>query len=142
MVAAGGGGGFYEPNTSKRSPGYGGGLIGYDADAYYINSYLLAGGYSGHGATQQSVGISGNIELTDLTYNTNYSGIYKIRGYGNSGWGNYLTITSDSFVTKNLPIASSNNFDINYYPILNVILKIFGLTKTEKGSNAMIAALS
>lgn len=63
---------------------------------------------------------SGNIELTDLTYNTNYSGIYKIRGYGNGGWGNYLTITSDSFVTKNLPIASSNNFDINSYPIFNL----------------------
>lgn len=63
---------------------------------------------------------SGNIELTDLAYNTNYSGIYKVRGYGNSGWGNYLTITSNSFVTKNLPIASSNNFDINSYPIFNL----------------------
>lgn len=63
---------------------------------------------------------SGNIELTDLTYNTNYSGIYKIRGYGNGGWGNYLTITSNSFVTKNLPIASSNSFDINSYPIFNL----------------------
>lgn len=63
---------------------------------------------------------SGNIELTDLTYNTNYSGVYKIRGYGNGGWGNYLTITSNSFITKNLPIASSNNFDINSYPIFNL----------------------
>lgn len=63
---------------------------------------------------------SGNIELTDLTYNTNYSGVYKIRGYGNGGWGNYLTITSNSFVTKNLPIASSNNFDINSYPVFNL----------------------
>lgn len=63
---------------------------------------------------------SGNIELTDLAYNTNYSGIYKVRGYGNSGWGNYLTITSNSFVTKNLPIASSSNFDINSYPIFNL----------------------
>ena len=63
---------------------------------------------------------SGNIELTDLTYNTNYSGIYKIRGYGNGSWGNYLTITSNNFVTKNLPIASSNNFDINSYPIFNL----------------------
>lgn len=63
---------------------------------------------------------SGNIELTDLTYNTNYSGVYKIRGYGNGGWGNYLTITSNSFITKNLPTASSNNFDINSYPIFNL----------------------
>lgn len=63
---------------------------------------------------------SGNVELTNLGYNTNYSGIYKVRGYGNGGWGNYLTITSNSFVTKNLPIASSNNFDINSYPIFNL----------------------
>ena len=86
MVAAGGGGGFYEPNTSKRSPGHGGGLIGYDADAYYINSYLLAGGYSGHGATQQSVGISGNIELTHQSYkDLNYTIIEG--GFGLASYG-------------------------------------------------------
>lgn len=86
MVAAGGGGGFLSTNTSNRIPGHGGGLIGYDANAYYIGINGMLDDYSGHGATQQLVGKSGNIELTNDSYKKlNYriiEGGFGLASYG------------------------------------------------------------
>lgn len=86
MVAAGGGGGFLSTNTSNRSPGHGGGLIGYDASAYYTGLNGMLDSYSGHGATQHLVGKSGNIELTDGSYKAlNYhivEGGFGLASYG------------------------------------------------------------
>lgn len=73
MVAAGGGGGFLSENTSNRSSGHGGGLIGYDANAYYTLISNTLDDYRGHGGTQKSVGKSGNIDLIPELYkNLNY----------------------------------------------------------------------
>ena len=86
MVAAGGGGGFLSTNTSNRSPGHGGGLIGYDASAYYTGLNGMLDSYSGHGATQHLVGKSGNIELTVGSYKAlNYhivEGGFGLASYG------------------------------------------------------------
>ena len=91
MVAAGGGGGFLSTNTSNRIPGHGGGLIGYDANAYYTGINGMLDDYSGHGATQQSVGKSGNIELTNDSYKKeNYhivEGGFGLSSYGINDYG-------------------------------------------------------
>ena len=91
MVAAGGGGGFLSANTSNRIPGHGGGLIGYDANAYYTGINGMLDDYSGHGATQQSVGKSGNIELTNDSYKKeNYhivEGGFGLSSYGINDYG-------------------------------------------------------
>lgn len=91
MVAAGGGGGFLSTNTSNRSPGHGGGLIGYNANAYYIGISNMLDEYSGHGATQQSVGKSGNINLTHESFKAlNYNiveGGFGLASYGTDNRG-------------------------------------------------------
>ena len=46
-------------------------------------------------------------ELTGLNPNTSYSGKYKVRAYANGGWGDYMTINSNSFKTTALPTVSS-----------------------------------
>ena len=102
MVAAGGGGGFLSLNTSNRIPGHGGGLIGYDANAYYTGINGMLDDYSGHGATQQSVGKSGNIELTHDSYKklnyriieggfglASYGTDDRSSGYSSNGGGGY-----------------------------------------------------
>lgn len=50
----------------------------------------------------------------------NYSGRFKIRAYANGGWGDYLLIESDSFVTKSLPTGSVSDFNINTNPIFKL----------------------
>lgn len=48
----------------------------------------------------------------NLTPNTNYSGIYRIRAYANDCWGDWLTLTDANFKTKSLPSStiSATNF--------------------------------
>jgi len=94
MVAAGGGGGFFEPNTSNHKPGHGGGLVGYDADADYTETYkspLLEKGYSGHGGTQTHGGIS-DITSVSAGYHPNYNNKQIIQA--SFGAGGYLDMSS------------------------------------------------
>lgn len=45
--------------------------------------------------------------LADLTPNTSYNGVYKVRAYANGGWGDYLTLNIGT--TKALPTVSAEN---------------------------------
>ena len=68
MVAAGGGGGFYNQAITPIASGHAGGLVGYDADSYWsgitVQSFPSAG-YSGYGATQTS---GGNCGVTNAAF--------------------------------------------------------------------------
>lgn len=81
MVAGGGGGGFYKLNTTQHSPGHAGGLEGMNADAYHTNTskFLLSDGYSGHGATQISGGLTGSksTETSFINLWNNYNRTYN-----------------------------------------------------------------
>lgn len=53
-------------------------------------------------------------DLTGLSPNTNYNGVYKIRAYANGGWGDYLTLNIG--LTNALPTFSVTNFDVGEKP--------------------------
>lgn len=54
-----------------------------------------------------------NFTLSNLTPNTSYSGIYKVRAYANGGWGDWSTLTSSGMKTVALPSVSATNVNIN-----------------------------
>lgn len=50
---------------------------------------------------------SATFYITGLTPNTSYSGTYKVRGYSNGGWGDWITLTNANMKTTALPTVSS-----------------------------------
>ena len=50
---------------------------------------------------------SATFYISSLTPNTSYSGTYKVRGYSNGGWGDWITLTNANMKTTTLPTVSS-----------------------------------
>lgn len=50
---------------------------------------------------------SATFYINNLTPNTSYSKTYKVRGYSNGGWGDWITLTNSNMKTTALPTVSS-----------------------------------
>lgn len=93
MVAAGGGGGFYNQAVTPLASGHAGGLVGYDADSYwdgYTGLSYPTTGYSGYGATQTSGGAHGilNASFDNYMGTGSYYNVANAKGqFGYGGWG-------------------------------------------------------
>ena len=131
MVAGGGGGAFY--NMINITPGYAGGLSGYDAIGVVPNTGRS--GYGGHGGTQISGGACGNYNqpyanVVGYNYNKNWDGSFGKGGYGidnskylisSGGGGGYYGGGHGIHPTNNHSGGGGGSSFISGYPGCNAI---------------------